>query len=149
MAAVDDMGLSGSWLTCGTKSFSTTFDYSKSGDKCHQDTLMREGSCVVMEKLERVALKKVLAYFFLTQGEGRAPADRCWRSGPGHWRFPGWQGWMDTGCQSSAQHATSQSQHRLSYTEHSVQKGHRALQVTKDRKASLHPCPSSMGPLIK
>lgn len=90
-------------------------------------------------------LKKPLSDCFLAQGEGRAPADRCWHSGPGRWRFPGWQGGMDTGCQSAAQRAISQSQHRLSCTEHSAQKGHQALQVTKERKASLHHVPDPWG----
>lgn len=65
MVVVDDMGFFGLWLICGIKFFFIIFDYSKSGDKCYQDILMREGLCVVMEKLERVVLKKVFVYFFL------------------------------------------------------------------------------------
>lgn len=88
--------------------------------------------CITV-KLEAETLKEALAYSFLAQWDGRAPADRCWHSGPGHWRFPGWRGWMDSGCQSSTQHAISQSQHHLSYTEHSAEKAHRALQVTREK----------------
>lgn len=142
-AAVDGICLLNSQLASGTKYFPITQSLSR--EKCPQDILLREeeGSYAVTAKLERWTLKK--AFCFLAQGEGRAPADRCWHSGPGHWHFPGQQGGMDTACQFSAPHATSQSQHHLSYTEHSVQKGHQALQVTRERKAYLSLIPGSPG----
>lgn len=75
----------------------------------------------------RQALKTALIYWSFIKGEDRAPADRCWRNGPGRWHFPGWPGWMDTDQQSSGQHATSQSQHHPSCTEHSARRAHQAL----------------------